>query len=234
DMFARTQKEQSNFQVETADAGTFVQIAIVYEGKQVTTYRNGREYSRHTMASAPQEFGPQSMVGIGKRHRRQSDTAHFAGAIDDARIYDRALSAAQIAALKPNVASKIKPWAWWTFDKKEARERTGRFPIVQLAGGARVENGALVLDGKNGTMFCKTGKEIPFAYETPARPEHPPANWLTYHLAHPGPGDAMPGDPNCAFFWKGRYHLHYIYTHNDGFSFAHVSSTDMLHWKWHP
>jgi sucrose-6-phosphate hydrolase SacC (GH32 family) len=44
----------------------------------------------------------------------------------------------------------------------------------------------------------------------------------------------MPGDPNCAFYWKGRYHLHYIYTHKDGFSFAHVSSEDMLHWKWHP
>ena len=44
----------------------------------------------------------------------------------------------------------------------------------------------------------------------------------------------MPGDPNCAFFWKGRYHLHYIYTHNDGFSFAHVSSDDMVRWKWHP
>lgn len=23
----------------------------------------------------------------------------------------------------------------------------------------------------------------------------------------------MPGDPNCAFYWKGRYHLHYIYNH---------------------
>ena len=65
-------------------------------------------------------------------------------------------------------------------------------------------------------------------------PETPPANWLTYHLLHPGPGGAMPGDPNCAFYWKGRYHLHYIYNHRAGFAFAHVSSDDLVHWKWHP
>lgn len=28
-------------------------------------------------------------------------------------------------------------------------------------------------------------------------PANPPPNWLTYHLAHPGPGEAFPGDPNC-------------------------------------
>ena len=65
-------------------------------------------------------------------------------------------------------------------------------------------------------------------------PADPPANWLTYHLFHPGPGGACAGDPNCAFYWKGRYHLHYIYNHQFGFAFAHVSSDDMLHWKWHP
>src|SRR4029079_1499153 len=69
---------------------------------------------------------------------------------------------------------------------------------------------------------------------TPTRPATPPANWLTFHLAHHGPGTAMPGDPNCALLWKDRYHLHYIYNHDVGFSFAHVSSDDMVHWRWHP
>ena len=80
--------------------------------------------------------------------------------------------------------------------------------------------------------------------ETPAMPENPPQTWLTYHLAHPGPGNAVPGDPNPAFFWKGRYHLHYIYKDRAarkkqkgrdlGPNWAHVSSDDMVHWKWHP
>ena len=70
--------------------------------------------------------------------------------------------------------------------------------------------------------------------ETPRWPANPPKGWVTYHLAHPGPGRAMPGDPNPAFYYKGRYHMHYIYRNHTGFVFAHVSSTDMIHWKWHP
>jgi sucrose-6-phosphate hydrolase SacC (GH32 family) len=70
-------------------------------------------------------------------------------------------------------------------------------------------------------------------FETPTMPVNPPENWLTYHLVHPGPGNAHPADPNCAFDWKGVYHLHYIYA-NDGYNFAHVSSPDLVHWKWHP
>ena len=69
---------------------------------------------------------------------------------------------------------------------------------------------------------------------TPALPAKIPATWLTYHLAHPGPGLAFPGDPNPAYFYRGRYHLHYIYHSPKGFAFAHVSSPDMVHWKWHP
>lgn len=80
----------------------------------------------------------------------------------------------------------------------------------------------------------KAPAEAPIQFETPAMPANPPANWLTYHLLHPGPGGAMPGDPNCAFLWKGLYHLHYIYNHKDGFAFAHVSSKDLVHWTWHP
>ncbi len=80
----------------------------------------------------------------------------------------------------------------------------------------------------------KSMDEKGFQCETPAFPSNPPATWLTYHLAHPGPGGAMPGDPNCAIWWKGRYHLHYIYQHKDGHCFAHVSSKDMLRWTWHP
>lgn len=234
DAFARTQQDQSNIPAETIEGTTFIQLAIVYRGKQISLYRNGQLVSQHAIAAQPQEFGPRSIVSIGKRHRSQGSDARFAGSIDDARIYDQALSAEQLAGLQPNVAEDVTPWAWWTFDDEQAQERTGRFLITQLSGGAQVVDGRLVLDGQAGTLLAKSGKEIPFAYETPARPETVPAEWLTFHLAHPGPGTAMPGDPNCAFCWKGRYHLHYIYTHQDGFSFAHVSSTDMLHWEWHP
>ena len=108
DFYRRTLRDQAGFPAETADAKTFVQMAIVYAGKQITVYRNGTLYSQHTMAEAPLEFGLAARFNIGKRHRKQTDPAHFAGAIDDARIYDRALSAEQITALKPNEASAVK------------------------------------------------------------------------------------------------------------------------------
>jgi hypothetical protein len=41
-----------------------------------------------------------------------------------------------------------------------------------------------------------------FSQEIPEMPKVIPDNWLTYHLAHPGPGVAYPGDPNCAFILK--------------------------------
>ena len=73
---------------------------------------------------------------------------------------------------------------------------------------------------------------------------------LNYHLMHPG-GESAPGDPNVAFCIDGVYHLHYILKHpwhgdesatrqragefaKDSFSFIHITSTDMLHWKWKP
>ena len=54
-----------------------------------------------------------------------------------------------------------------------------------------------------------SGQPLAEAMETPAFPADPPSTWLTYPLAHPG--TTAPGDPNAAFCWKGRYHLHSIY-----------------------
>lgn len=65
-------------------------------------------------------------------------------------------------------------------------------------------------------------------------PANPPDDWPIFHLLHPGPGAALPADPNAAFYWKGVYHLYYMYNYNTGFAFAHISSTDLVHWKWHP
>ncbi len=50
-----------------------------------------------------------------------------------------------------------------------------------------------------------------------------------YHLVSPE-GKLGPADPNAAIFWKGRYHLHFIFPGG----YAHVSSVDMVHWRWHP
>ncbi|MHC4251309.1 MAG: glycoside hydrolase family 32 protein, partial [Planctomycetota bacterium] len=54
-----------------------------------------------------------------------------------------------------------------------------------------------------------------------------------YHFVVPE-GRAMPFDPNGAIFWKGRYHLFYIFQDERGHNWGHVSSTDLFHWRHHP
>jgi beta-fructofuranosidase len=157
--------------------------------------------------------------------------SRISGAIEDARIYSHALSADELKTLQPNKPSKIKPYAWWDFEGEKIIERTGRFVFHNVGEGEDVDlkNGKLVL-GKNGFMISIRKYEP----ETPVWPNNPPDDWLTFHLAHPGPGRAEPGDPNPAFYYKDRYHMHYIYANLYGYSFAHISSTDMVYWKWHP
>ena len=56
-----------------------------------------------------------------------------------------------------------------------------------------------------------------------------------YHFTSPA-GKVYPGDPNGAFFADGRYHLMYLYYHDETTSFhwGHISSLDLLHWRHHP
>ena len=55
----------------------------------------------------------------------------------------------------------------------------------------------------------------------------------TYHFVNPE-GRGMPFDPNGAIYWKGRYHLFYIFQDHNGHSWGHASSRDLLHWRFHP
>jgi len=234
--YARTQGDQQANAVEKADAKTLIQMAIVYQGNQISIYRNGKPYASYEASNIDLLSAKDNMAVFGLRHDGAGAGQNLQGSIDDARIYDRVLTAEEIRKLEPNKESPIKPYAWWTFEKDKETDRMGRFPFNNLDGGAKIEGGRLVLETGTAAMIATVKKleDTALEFETPSMPANPPDNWLTYHLLHPGPGGASPGDPNCAFFWKGRYHLHYIYNHKAGFAFAHVSSEDMVHWKWHP
>jgi beta-fructofuranosidase len=69
---------------------------------------------------------------------------------------------------------------------------------------------------------------------TPGLPSDPPWHWVEFHLAHPEPGPVGVWDPGAIFHWKGRYHLFYVHPGEGADAYAHVSSTDMVHWEWHP
>ena len=58
-----------------------------------------------------------------------------------------------------------------------------------------------------------------------------------YHFVVPE-GLARPFDPNGCIYWKGKYHLFYIFQDRDlphgGHCWGHVSSIDLVHWTHHP
>ncbi len=63
--------------------------------------------------------------------------------------------------------------------------------------------------------------------EKPERGQADPTR-PTYHIVSRIPSSHI-ADPNFAFFWKGRYHLFFFI----GDGFEHISSSDMVHWRWH-
>jgi len=245
DFYRRSNKDQKDAAPVETGGEQRIQMAIVYQGDQITIYRNGERYHSYK-AKNIDLLSPQTNFAVfGLRH--VGGNGAFGGSIDDARVYDRALSVEEIKSLEPNRESSIKPYAWWDFNGDRVVDRTGRYPHVKLvgaklkdgqlvlgegamAGAARTEAAARVFVQKGGSPKV-TGPYVP---ETPAWPENPPDNWGIYHLAHPTFTMGSPFDPNPAFYYKGRYHLHYIYKNHAGFVFAHVSSKDMVHWKWHP
>lgn len=72
----------------------------------------------------------------------------------------------------------------------------------------------------------------------------PPANraaesWPVWHFtALPDEGHCLPYDANGAIFWRGKYHLMYIFQDptlpNGGHSWGHASSSDLVNWTFHP
>jgi len=248
DHFRRSEKDQEDYRKETAGKNTFVQIAIVYKGRNVTIYRKDKVYASYKIEER-QEFGPESIVMFGQRHADEPGSACYQGKIDDARIYDVALTAKQIAKLRPNKLSDVKPVGWWPFEGGSIADQMGTFGETYLTEGVKVEKGKLVLEGARPEMVAAPRGFIVDMLSRPGRatehdtlidaqrklreilvrdPYRP-----VYHFVIPE-GFGMPFDPNGAIFWKGRYHLFYIFQDERGHCWGHVSSTDLVHWRHHP
>ena len=91
DFFRRTQHDQSKYPQET-EAGKLVQLAIVSKGKEVELYRDGVLVSRYPIPGEPISISTKSEVLFGVHHLEMLGSMKFRGEVEDARIYDRALS----------------------------------------------------------------------------------------------------------------------------------------------
>lgn len=244
--FDRTAVNQLDWPSETADSDTLVQIAIVYKPERIELYRNGQPYADYPAENIDLLSVDNHIAVFGLRHVGAGSGTNFNGSIEDARIYAKALTAEQLKELEPNAESDIKPLAWWDFEDGNMNDKAGRFTHMVARDGAEVKDGRLVLNGAAFVIAARGEQDAklasaavapraptpPYKPETPVWPENPPRNWLTFHLAHPGPGPAIPGDPNCILDIDGTIHFHYIYRNDFGFSFAHLTGNDMVYWDW--
>lgn len=95
--FARTRSVSGA--EESAGPGTRVHVAVVYHADgTIAVFRDGEPYGKPYRSGAPKAFAAgRSRVLLGRRHTG-GGSAFLAGAIDEARLFDRALSEAEIRA----------------------------------------------------------------------------------------------------------------------------------------
>ncbi|KKK48623.1 hypothetical protein LCGC14_3143260, partial [marine sediment metagenome] len=141
DFFRRTPNDQADWRREEA-VDQLVQIAVTYAGRQITIYRNGETVASYEI-DEPASFSTAPCVVFGKRMRNVRES--FAGILEEARLYDCALSAEQLQSLSPSAISKPPPLGWWDFEGDEVIDRTGNFPTGKLLGGARLVDAAMHL-----------------------------------------------------------------------------------------
>jgi len=254
DHYRRTMKDQSSWAAEST-TDKVLRMAIVYRGNRVTLYRDDAVLADYETKGQPLDLPDCTLAVFGRRESNaDASGGTFIGRVYDARVYDSALKANDLSALRQNAEGPIRPWAWWLFGKSGAAERTGRFLAGTCSGGACIRDGALVLPGR-GAAFLAASRANPFEWN--GREANGPVCTVArrlrerimadedrplYHFACID-GKAFPGDPNGAFFAKGRYHLMYLYQDPasgwgrnaiSGFRWGHISSSDLLHWRHHP
>ncbi|MBN1421858.1 MAG: hypothetical protein JXP34_23995 [Planctomycetes bacterium] len=217
DFFRRTQgeKEQAASPPEVADEKTCVQIAIVYEGDRIRIYRDDAPYAAYRVAK-PRAFGPETSVLIGLRYlASMGPIGYLHGEVEEARIYDVALDPKTIATLAPNRASDPPPIACFPFEDGSIADARGTFPPGTLAGGARILNGRLVLDGTDAYFVSgPPDDEDQAMFYVPLRRDTG-RMWDTW------------------LFWRdGTYYLFYLASSGPSWdNISMATSEDGVHWK---
>jgi cytochrome c553 len=91
--------ERLNAPQETAQPGEFIHVAVTYAADgTITFYRNGQPYGASYAKPPLLEFPADgARVLLGLRHKGAGN-GFFAGEIDEARLYDRALTRDEVAA----------------------------------------------------------------------------------------------------------------------------------------
>ena len=168
DMWYRT-PENNGGTLETAESTNEIMVAMVFDassGNQVRIYRNGALYAQHVPAFLV-SFDANAVALFGPRVSWEDGEAwgYLNGKVNEARVYNTALSAAQIAGLQaegPNpttdfVAAQLRHR--WSFDDGTANDSVGTANGT-LLGAASIADGQLHIPGSGKFVTSPIGQPI--------------------------------------------------------------------------
>jgi hypothetical protein len=145
--FIRTKDFQGN--AETEAVRRPVHLALVYDGDgTITAYRNGRVYGRPYQTSGPVYFrANKAQVIFGLRHSPRGPNKLLAGVIHRASLYDRALTAEEVAVSAGTWTTSVAPETLADRLTPKMRARWG-----QLRG--RLQKLQALLSGSLGKVYA--------------------------------------------------------------------------------
>jgi len=211
EVWHRTPDQKTIAQGEDAQPDHVTQIALVHHGKDAMLLRDGKEIASWKLEVEPPAYGRNGYAMFGWRHMGCTGTnAYLHGSILDARIYDCALSAGELGALKPGEAGGVRPVAWWDF-AKGGEDRMGLFNTSELKGNARIAGGRLQLNGDGDYLLCTRTRAG--------------VNRVQFR-----PNIGVFADP-IPFYWKGKYHIFYLQGGVGKVPWHHIVSDNLVDWK---
>ena len=194
------------------------------EGKEVSLYRDGQTYARYTMETDPAQFD-QTSIALWACGTSRSPAAPRSSARSPTPDLPRCARRGDARHAPSGSARRAPPAGLVDLRGRHGDRHDGRFPPGRLIGKASISGGRLHLDG--GYVMAGKGLEPPRTREQ--------EDWPTYHIsALPEEGLCRPYDANGCIYWKGKYHLMYIYQDpnrpHGGHSWGHAVSTDLVNW----
>ncbi|MEV7867717.1 beta-L-arabinofuranosidase domain-containing protein [Streptomyces sp. NPDC088124] len=158
-------------------AGRWVHLAVTLTGGTGTLYVDGAVAGTNpAMTLSPADLGAPKNNWIG---RSQFGDAHLAGTVDEFHLYDRALDAAEIAALAAAEGGTHGNLAWYRFDETSGSavaDSSGRgwdAAVVTGPGGAPGPSHAGFLAAYPETQFIQLESYVTY-----------PAIWAPYYTCH--------------------------------------------------
>jgi hypothetical protein len=136
--FSRT-KSFGGAEGEKEAANQFVHIAIVYQGDgTITGYRNGRTYGKPYKTGVATYAAGSSQIIFGLRHGTSAGGGRMlAGRIDRAQLYDRALTAEEVA-LSANIKIVTEAELVAALEPGQRKTREGwKAEIARLSGALK-------------------------------------------------------------------------------------------------